>query len=164
MQKFCWEICFDNGVESPSLFGRTAIPEDYGLKEMFSRIAQDAGLPIYQKLVAGPQARKERLKRPLKNGESADIYEATLLAIAETGPLASISYDDLRSKLSNLLLPEMMPQKHEITSALKHLASISQKGGLSSAIDWDEDSREVSVADPYLRFFLRWQVRDTPPM
>jgi len=164
MQKFCWEICFDNKVESPSLFGRTAIPEDYGLKEMFSRIAQDAGLPIYQKLVAGPQARKERLKRPLKNGESADIYEATLLAIAETGPLASISYDDLRSKLSNLLLPEMMPQKHEITSALKHLASISQKGGLSSAIDWDEDSREVSVADPYLRFFLRWQVRDTTSM
>lgn len=163
MQKFCWEICFDNDVGSPSFFSRTQIPADYDLKSMFSRIAQDAGLPIYQKLVAGPQARKERLKRPLKTGEEADIYEATLLAIAETGPLPSISYDDLRSKLSNLLT-EMMPQKHEITSALKHLSNISLKGGLSSAIDWDEERREVSVADPYLRFFLRWQVRSTAPM
>jgi hypothetical protein len=163
MQKFCWEICFDNNVENPAMFGRTTIPKDYDLKIMFSRIAQDAGLPIYQKLVAGPQARKERLKRPLRSGAQADIYEATLLAIAETGPLPSISYDDLRSKLSNLLT-EMMPQKHEITSALKHLANISLKGGLSSAIDWDEDRREVSVADPYLRFFLRWQVRSTAPM
>ena len=134
MQKFCWEICFDNNVETPSIFGRKAVAEHYNLKAMFSRIAKDAGLPIYQKLVAGPQARKERLKRPLKNGEEADIYEATLLAISETGPLPSISYDDLRSKMSTLLT-EMMPQKHEITSALKHLANISLKGGFSSAID-----------------------------
>ncbi|MGQ8630912.1 AAA family ATPase [Agrobacterium sp. DKPNP3] len=159
MQKFCWEICFDNEVEKPPLIRHHHIPESYDLKEMFTRIAKDAGLPIYQKLVTGPQARKERLKRPLKQGGEADIYEATLLAIAETGPTPTISYEDLRSKLSSLLT-EMMPQKHEITSALKHLASISLKGGLSSAIDWDEDSREISIADPYLRFYLRWQVRN----
>lgn len=162
MQKFCWEICFDNEVEKAPLLSRHKIPATYDLKEMFSRIAKDAGLPIYQKLVTGPQARKERLKRPLKNGGEADIYEATLLAIAETGPLPTVSYEDLRSNL-NLLLTGMVPQKHEITSALKHLASISLKGGLSSAIDWDEDRREISIADPYLRFYLRWQVRSTAP-
>ena len=31
------------------------------------RLAQDAGLPIYQKLVAGPQSRKDRTKRPLRS-------------------------------------------------------------------------------------------------
>lgn len=160
MQKFCWEICFDNDIEKPNFLSRHRIPIDYDLKEMFSRIAKDAGLPIYQKLVTGPQARKERLKRPLKHGGDADIYEATLLAIAETGPTPTISYENLRSKL-NYLLTDMIPQKHEITSALKHLASISLKEGLSSAVDWDEDSREISIADPYLRFYLRWQVRDT---
>jgi hypothetical protein len=159
MQKFCWEICFDNNVERAHLIGRQKIPADYDLKGMFTRIAQDAGLPIYQKLVTGPQARKERLKRPLAQGGEADIYEATLLALAETGPLPRVSYEDLRGKLTSLLT-EMMPQKHEITSALKHLSSISLKGGLSSAIDWDEDKREISIADPYLRFYLRWQVRD----
>ena len=59
----------------------------------------------------------------------------------------------------NGLLASMMPQKHEITSALKHLASISRKTGTEDAIDWDEDNREITVADPYLRFYLRWQVR-----
>lgn len=162
MQKFCWEICFDNDVEKSKLFGHHTIPPTYDLKEMFARISKDAGLPIYQKLVTGPQARKERVKRPLKSGGDADIYEATLLALAETGPQPTVSYEDLRSKL-NSLLTEMMPQKHEITSALKHLSTISMKGGLSSAIDWDEDSREIRIADPYLRFYLRWQIRSSAP-
>jgi hypothetical protein len=59
----------------------------------------------------------------------------------------------------NGLLLDMMPQKHEITSALKHLALISRKAGTEDAIDWDEDNREITVADPYLRFYLRWPVR-----
>jgi hypothetical protein len=33
------------------------------------------------------------------------------------------------------------------------------KTGTEVAIDWDEDKREVNLTDPYLRFFLRWQVR-----
>jgi hypothetical protein len=159
MQKFCWEICFDCGIEySGTLLTSPSISNDYDLETMFVRLAQDAGLPIYQKLVAGPQSRKIRTKRPLKRGGQADIYEATLLALAETGPRSSVSYDDLRSSL-NSILTDMVPQKHEITSALKHLAAISLKAGTEAAIDWDEDKREINLADPYLRFFLRWQVR-----
>ncbi len=159
MQKFCWEICFDCRIEHAStLLTSRTIPDDYDLQAMFIRLAQDAGLPIFQKLVAGPQSRKVRTKRPLRSGGEADIYEATLIALAETGPKSSVSYDDLRSSL-NSVLADMMPQKHEITSALKHLAAISMKVGTEAAIDWDEDKREVNLVDPYLRFFLRWQVR-----
>jgi hypothetical protein len=35
----------------------------------------------------------------------------------------------------------------------------AMKTGTEVAIDWDEDKREVNLTDPYLRFFLRWQVR-----
>jgi hypothetical protein len=159
MQKFCWEICFDCSIEyAASILTATSIPEDYDLEGMYVRLSKDAGLPIYQKLVAGPQSRKVRTKRPLKSGGEADIYEATLLALAETGPIPSISYDGLRASL-NSILTDMVPQKHEITSALKHLATISIKAGSEAGIDWDEDKREINLADPYLRFFLRWQVR-----
>lgn len=159
MQKFCWEICFDCGIErTATILARGSLRDDYDLDTMFVRLAKDAGLPIYQKLVAGPQSRKKRTKRPLRSGGEADIYEATLLALAETGPKPSISYEDLRSTL-NSLLTDMMPQKHEITSALKHLSNISMKAGAEAAIDWDEDKREVNLTDPYLRFYLRWQVR-----
>lgn len=161
MQKFCWELCYDCNIESTPLLASLTIPADYDLESMFARIAKDAGLPIYQQLAAGPQIRKARAMRPLKAGGEADIYKVTLLAIAETGPKAVIRYDELRASMNNLL-SEMMPQKNEITSALKHLSSIARQTGTEAAIDWDEDKREINVVDPYLRFYLRWQVRQRP--
>jgi hypothetical protein len=160
MQKFCWEICFDCNIEYATtiLVTERSISAEYDAEAMFVRLAHDAGLPIYQKLVAGPQSRKSHTKRPLRGGGEADIYEALLLALAETGPKSTISYDELRGSL-NAILTDMVPQKHEITSALKHLAAVSMKTGTEVAIDWDEDKREVNLTDPYLRFFLRWQVR-----
>lgn len=161
MQKFCWEICFDLGIEQGKvmLLPKHKVPDAIPLKEMFVRLAKDAGLPIYQQLSAGPQARKQRAKRPMRDGEESDIYEVTLKAIAATGPKSSISYEEIRAKLSEILL-DRVPQKNEVTSALKHLTRISREIGAESAIDWDEEKREVAVADPYLRFYLRWQVRD----
>lgn len=158
MQKFCWEICFDLNIENTARLSAHQIPDDYDLRPMYERLAEDAGLPIYQQLAAGPQSRKVRAKRPLRNGNNADIYEVILLALAETGPKPAVSYDELRTALTNLLA-DMVPQKHEITAALKHLAVIARKIGAESAIDWDETKREINVADPYLRFYLRWKVR-----
>jgi hypothetical protein len=125
---------------------------------MFRRLSEDAGLPIYQKLAAGPQSRKIREKRPLREGGEVDIYQALLLALAESGPKFVISYDELREILGRILSARV-PQKHEITSALKHLSGISKAIGAGSAVDWDENNREITVVDPYLRFYLRWQVR-----
>ncbi len=159
MQQFCWEVCFDLGIERSKLIGMQHIPQDYDLSKMFKRISQSAGLPIYQKLAAGPQSRKSRARRPLKSGATADIYEAVLLALAKSGPKAVLSYEELRTLLGDMLA-EQMPQKHEITSALKHLSTISRKIGAESAVDWDETQREINLAGPYLRFYLRWQIRD----
>jgi hypothetical protein len=157
MQKFCWEICYDMGIDfAPSEF--TRIQSSYDLNEMYVRLAQDAGLPIYEKLVAGPQSRKERMKRPLRTGETADVYEATLTAIAQTGPRTTLSYEDIRAQLGALLL-DKVPQKHEVSSALKHLSRISAEIGTDKGIDWEEDKRQLNLTDPYLRFYLRWQVR-----
>ncbi len=159
MQKFCWEICFANNIDKTAHFSHHSISDDYDLQSIFMSLAEDSGLPIYQQLAAGPQSRKVRAKRPLKNGRNADIYEATLLALAETGPKAIVTYDELRAALNDIL-SDMVPQKHEITSALKHLAVISRKIGAESAIDWDEQKRAVNIADPYLRFYLRWKIRE----
>ena len=163
MQKLCWEICYGLGVDTPPI-KPVGVSEQYDLISMYTRIAKDFGLPIYQKLEVGPQSRKVRLRRPLTWGEEADIYQAILIAIAQTGPASSIRYDDLRDAMNRILVKNM-PQKHEITSALKQLALISTKAGKDSGVDWDEDSRKVDISDPYLRFFLRWQIRrssDTP--
>jgi hypothetical protein len=158
MQRFCWEVTFDHKIDKTAMIDRHVIPANYDPEPVFERIAEDAGLPIYQQLAAGPQSRKVRAKRPLRAGGEADIYEALLMALAETGPKAAISYEALRGAL-NQLLTDKVPQKHEITSALKHLTSISKKAGAESAIDWDEAKREINIADPYLRFYLKWKVK-----
>lgn len=159
MQRFCWELCFDAGIETSSMLSWQEIPDDIRLDHIFTRIARDAGLPIYQKLVTGPQSRKSRKKRPLKAGGEVDIYEATLLALAETGPKLAVKYDELRDTMNILLTSGAMPQKNEITSAIKHLANISRKVGTEAVLDWDEDKQSVNLIDPWLRFFLRWQIR-----
>lgn len=160
MQKFCWEMCFDLDINTVTAFTKDVeLPSSYDIVALCIRIAKDAGLPIYQQLATGPQSRRTRERRPLKVGGEADIYEATLMAIAKTGPLAVITYDELRTSISDVL-SDRIPQKHEITSALKHLAKISHGPGLESAIDWNEESRSVTIADPYLRFYLRWQIRN----
>lgn len=160
MQRFCWEICFDINVdEVDPMTISTTLNSTYNLEALFIRIAKDAGVPIYQQLVTGPQSRKVREKRPLRVGGNADIYEATLMAIAKTGPRSVIKYDDLRVSITDVLA-DRIPQKQEITSALKHLSRISREKGLESAIDWDDENRTVTIADPYLRFYLRWQIRN----
>ncbi|MEZ5920273.1 MAG: hypothetical protein R3C60_02870 [Parvularculaceae bacterium] len=158
MQKFCWEICFELDIDRQAIVRSHVIPSDFDLNAMFRLIAKDAGLPIYQKLAAGPQSRKVRAKRPLKDGSEVDIYQAILLALAETGPKSAVPYDELRASLNDIL-KEMVPQKHEITSALKHLAKISKDIGAETAVDWDDAKREINIAEPYLRFFLRWQIK-----
>lgn len=159
MQRFCWDVCFDHNIDKTAIIDAHIIPSTYDPEPLFERIAEDAGLPIYQQLAAGPQSRKVRAKRPMRGGGEADIYEAVLRALAETGPQPAISYETLRAAL-NRILTDKVPQKHEITSALKHLVSISKEAGAESAIDWDEDKREINVADPYLRFYLKWKVKN----
>ncbi len=159
MQRFCWELCFDAEIATSPLLSWQDIPQDVRLDDIFARIARDAGLPIYQKLVTGPQSRKSRKKRPLKSGGEVDIYEATLRALAETGPKPSVKYDELRDTMNVLLTSGSMPQKNEITSAIKHLANISWKLGSEAVLDWDEDKQAVNLIDPWLRFYLRWQIR-----
>src|ERR1700730_3103087 len=154
MQKLCWDICFDLNVDVyPSEIVK--VPDCIDLKSIYIRIAKDSGLPIYERLVAGPQIRKDRMKRPLIRGGDADVYEATLLAIADTGPVASISYTELRTSLTNIL-SDLIPQKHEITAVLKQLSKISRDIGTDAGVDWDDENRKLDISDPYLRFYLRW--------
>lgn len=157
MQKLCWEICAGIGIdERPEK--SASVAEQYDFVPICQRLSRDFGHPIYQKLEVGPQSRKARRSRRLKSGGHADIYKAILMAIAATGPNANITYDELRSQLTELLM-EDPPQKHEVTSALKHLATISQDIGNDAGIDWDGNSRRIDISDPYLRFYLRWQIR-----
>jgi hypothetical protein len=157
MQQFCWELCFANDVET-TLAKPLKISNVKVAEEIFETVAKDAGQPIYDKLAAGPQARSTRIQRPLREGGSVDIYEALLIAIAQTGPRPKLSYDTLRTSLSKIL-GDKVPQKVEIANALNHMAKISESIAADSRpIDWSEKDRMLVLADPMFRFFLKWRL------
>lgn len=156
MQKFCWEICFDLGMECKE-FQKKIISSKFKLRDIFIRLSKDAGLPTFKKLVAGPPNRRTRKRRPLRTGGDADVYEVVLRAIAETGPPASLSLEKIRISINNVLSSQV-PQKHEVTNALTQLSKISHVLGTDTGVDWDDD-RNLEILDPYLRFYLRWQIR-----
>jgi hypothetical protein len=155
IEQFCWELCFLFDIDG-TCENTFRIPRDWDPVEIFDVVAKDAGQPIYEKLAAGPQSRSPRDQRPLHQGGSVDIYQALLLAIAKTGPKSSLSYDELRSSLSNVLASNI-PQKIEVSNALKQLAKISGKIAEDTRpIDWIESERTLVLADPMFRFYLKW--------
>jgi hypothetical protein len=154
MQTFCWESCFELGVSETKRLFRT--PADWGPSGVYEKVAADAGQPIYDKLSAGPQKRSDRIHRPLKNGGNVDIYQALLYAIAQTGPKSRLSYDEVRTSLSNVLA-DKIPQKIEVSNALNNLAKIAKSISEDSRpIDWVEDDLRLELPDPMFRFFLKW--------
>ncbi|HZF62021.1 MAG TPA: TniB family NTP-binding protein [Desulfovibrio sp.] len=158
VQKFFWELCFNSGIMAYTSTTQN-IPVNSDIEAIFRSVAKDSGEPIYTRLAAGPQTRTARQQRPLKNGGTADIYQAIFLAVAATGPKVKISYDELRGFLANILANKP-PQRLEVSNALKHLAKIAS--GISQGdkpIDWDEEARILYIPDPFLRFFLRWRIK-----
>ena len=156
MQNFCWHLCYDSGfVETTDRQKR--IHGDFNLSAIFNEIAEDTGLPIYEKLAKGPQSRADRIARPLSNGGTADIYQAILLAIADTGPKQKITYNEIRASL-NKILSDKVPQKLEVSNALIHLSDIDKKENKGDrAIDWDSNNLDLVITDPYFRFYLKWK-------
>lgn len=156
MQRFCWNVCYDANITQTQILRKTV--EAVNVDEIFNEVAEDAGLPVYEKLAKGPQSRTDRIRRPLKNGSTADIYEAILLAVARTGPKEKISYDQIRTSL-NAVLADKIPQKIEVSNALKYLTEIDAKENKGQrAIDWDAQSLDLFLTDPFFRFYLRWKV------
>lgn len=157
MQQFCWNLCYDCGIEQAKV-GRQTIPPDFDTSKIYREVAMDAGLPVYEKLKKGPQTRTERIPRPLVGGGTADIYQAILLSIAATGPKEKLSYDEIRSSL-NGILADKVPQKLEVSNALNHLSAIDAEGNKGPrALDWNGEELELVLVDPFFRFYLRWEV------
>jgi hypothetical protein len=159
MQQFCWNLCYDSEITQSSLFKKT-ITKEFPVERIFNEVAKDAGLPIYEKLAKGPQSRTDRMMRPTAGGGSVDIYEAILLAIAATGPREKLTYDQIRTSL-NAVLIDKVPQKLEVSNALNNLASIAEKEskGGERPLDWDGNSLDLVLTDPFLRFYLRWNIK-----
>ncbi|MCO6414798.1 hypothetical protein JYK14_01205 [Siccirubricoccus sp. KC 17139] len=174
MQSLCAELCDQLDILETVDPPRQISHEDVDLKIIYRRIAQDFGLPAFEKLSKGPKRGSDRMPRPFANFTTGDIYEAVLAAIAHENAPERLTYDALRGALRHVLM-DNIPQKHEITRAIMQMCSIAhgmQVGSIEQregagvedtrlempAIDWKDDV--LYLNDVFLRFYLKWVHRD----
>jgi hypothetical protein len=161
MQEFCRQLCSDNGIT-----GTCDAPTGVGEPDwdsFFSRLAPSASKAAFDLLARGPRQRSDRKIRRLRGGEETDIYGAVLRAIAHTGPLTELTYEQLRAALRAILASsDEPPQKHEVTRVLDEMTRIArdQIAG-EPVVDYAGELATLYISDPYFAYWLRWGARAT---
>ena len=156
MQEFCRGVCRFLDVHAASK--RSSLGVDTRLLNSVLRdTAETIGRPIFEKLARGPRQRTDRVERELKGGQTVDIYELVLYALAHIRPgLISIEYEDLRSAIREVSVSQI-PQLHEVARVLKHMATIASTDQSSTpVIDFEEEEKKLHITDPFFAFYLRW--------
>jgi hypothetical protein len=162
VQEICSEFCIKNGVfESQAenfILNRDVLPL------ALADTARSKGFPKYNKLRAGPDAKKKRQLREFKDGAQLDKYEAILKAVAAIGPKPRTTYDEIRTSLQGLLTQVSMPAKHEITSALVNMTKIARdKIEGEPPIEWVSAEDALVITDPFLLFYMKWAEHHEAP-
>lgn len=161
-QEICSELCANAGV-----FMRQDVPKEItidDLQKTFESVASSKGFPKFRKLKEGPQSRKDRQLRSLRNGTSADIYEALMMAFGRLGPKPRTQYDELRATMRDLIDEGQVPQKHEITSALTHMTKIAREQITGEPpLEFVKSEDAVVITDPFLLFYMKWQKQKIAP-
>jgi hypothetical protein len=156
MQDFCLQYCKTNGVRETQEEPRAlAVPADWDA--FFRDRAPSASKFAFDLLAKGPP-RTDRIRRRLKDGTETDIYGAVLAAIAWTGPVTELPYDQLRTALREVLDGDL-PQLHEVTRVLVVMSRIArEKLEGEPVVDYDEDYQTLHISDPFFAFYLRWGI------
>lgn len=161
MQEFCRQLCKDNGISATS-------PAPVGIgepnwDEFFSRLAPGTSKAAFDLLARGPRQRSDRKVRHLRGGGETDIYGAVLRAIAHTGPLTEITYEQLRAALRSVLdTTDEPPQKHEVTRVLDEMTRIAREQiDGEPVVDYDGELATLYISDPYFAYWLRWGTHAT---
>ena len=162
VQEICSELRASAGIferhEKPTMLDKSS------LDRTLAGVAESKGFPKYRKLREGPQARTDRQARHLRNGGTADIYEAILIALARLGPRARTHYDELRTALRDLIEEGQVPQKHEVTAALSQMSRIAREQIVGEPpLEFVRDEDALVITDPFLLFYMKWQKNKVAP-
>lgn len=151
MQTHCLNLCKAN--REGGVLNSTFTDPDW--QKFFEQHASATSKSAFDILKAGPP-RSNRNARTLTSGLVTDIYGAVLHAIADTGPLTTLTYEDLRTSLRNVLATDS-PQRHEITNVLKQMTHIAREDIEGEPVlEYDSELDTLHLVDPYFAYYLRW--------
>lgn len=152
MQDFCLQLCKQNDVRNTQAVSKQLEAPDW--ENFFASRASAASKTSFDLLARGPRQRSDRKERTLKDGTITDIYGAVLRAVAKTGPLTALTYEELRSALREVLSSEA-PQRHEVTRVLEEMSKIAREQiDGEPVVDYDEQLATLLLRIRSLRIFF----------
>jgi hypothetical protein len=161
MQDFCLNLCKLNGI-TQTCETETELAPPASWDDFFRGRASMASKTAFDLLARGPRQRSDRIERTLRGGTTTDIYGAVLVAIAATGPLTQITYEELRASLREVLASDP-PQRHEVARVLEEMAKIAREQIEGEpVVDYDASMATLFISDPFFAYYLRWAVRPDP--
>jgi hypothetical protein len=156
MQDFCRHLCKVAGIEETAS-SRVTVAGELDRSKLFRNVAESTSRVVFDRLASGPRQRSDRIERPLIGGGTVDIYGAVLHAIARLKPgIQTLEYEEIRASLRHVL-SDSIPQAHEVSRVLEHMAQISADDESSvPVIDFEKEERKLHITDPFFAFFLKW--------
>lgn len=157
MQEFCLRLCKNHNIDETCTTTTPLLLCESEKDIFFKSISKSVTSKIaYERLARGPRQRTDRKPRALKNGASVDIYTATLLAIAHTGPKVQITIEELRTAFKRIM--DNPPQSQEVARVLAQMDRIARQQHGEPVIDWSKEDNNLFISDPYFAFYLKWAI------
>lgn len=164
MQEFCLNFCKMSGVnqtlEKEIIFEKLS---EENLIAFYKRIRKQVmHSDEFDRLASGLKEHgRERTKYKFSDDKIYDSYVGVLLAIAKTGPKDKIKLNDLKKVFGSLLKKgETAPNSQNLSRVLTQMTAIAKKnaGTGNPVIDWEKETSQLFVLDPYFSFYLKWEV------
>ena len=155
-QDFCNKFCRMNEIIESNKKEVLELSDPKNMDAFFREIASDTSKTAFERLSIGPRQRTDRKERRFVDGSKGDIYKAILLAIAKTGPKTSLTYEQIRHALRDILA-DQVPQAYEITRVLDKMTEIARSDIVGEpVVDYDKDFSTLYISDPFFAYYLRW--------
>jgi hypothetical protein len=115
---------------------------------------------VINKLQTGPSTRgQKRKKYKISNGYEIDVYGIVLEAIALDPPLISITIDELKDRVDELIESSNDKlDKNKLKTTLQAIQDImTNSAAIYQVFEWKDD--QVYILEPLFLFYIRWGVK-----
>lgn len=152
MQSICLNLSLLSEIDKTNKLDTRRIDESY----RFTTV----NLPykeVINKLQSGPSTRgQKRKKYKITNGGELDVYGIVLEAIALDPPLISITIDELKERVDNLIeISNDKLDKNKLKTTLQAIQDImTNSEAIYQVFEWKDD--QIYILEPLFLFYIRW--------
>lgn len=154
MQSICLNLSLISNIDEVNELDMTLLDKSY----KFTTI----NLPykeVVKKLKSGPSTRGQKRKTYKIDGEhDLDVYGIILKAIASDPPLISITIDELKNRVDQLMVNiEDKLDKNKLKKTLQAIQDImTNSEAIYQVFEWKDE--QIYILEPLFLFYIRWGV------